>query len=85
MLASDIHDKIKTNPKQKEILNYLIDILGNTDITLLKDLDLLKKLDIPIIKNDEISIDEKNYIRLQKNYQKEVEEVLRLQKNQISR
>ncbi len=85
MLASDIHDKIKTNPKQKEILNYLIDILGNTDITLLKDLDLLKKLDIPIIKNDKISIDEKNYIRLQKNYQKEVEEVLRLQKNQISR
>ena len=85
MLASDIHDKIKTNPKQKEILNYLIDILGNTDITLLKDLDLLKKLDILIIKNDEISIDEKNYIRLQKNYQKEVEEVLRLQKNQISR
>ena len=85
MLASDIHDKIKTNPKQKEILNYLIDILGNTDITLLKDLDLLKKLDIPIIKNDEISIDEKNYIRLQKNYQKEVEDVLRLQKNQISR
>ena len=85
MLVSDIHDKIKTNPKQKEILNYLIDILGNTDITLLKDLDLLKKLDIPIIKNDEISIDEKNYIRLQKNYQKEVEDVLRLQKNQISR
>ena len=85
MLASDIHDKIKTNPNQKEILIYLIDILGNTDITLLKDLDLLKKLDIPIIKNDEISIDEKNYIRLQKNYQKEVEDVLRLQKNQISR
>ena len=80
VLASYIHDKIKNNPENKNILCHLIEILGNSDINMLKDLELLEKLDIPIIKNNQISIDEDKINLLSETYRKEINNILSNQK-----
>ncbi len=76
ILASDFHHKIENDSKKIEQLFHLIDILGHTDLSVDDDLKVLENLDIPIVKNGQLSIGEEDIIRLSNCYKKEVEDVM---------
>lgn len=75
-MASDFHHKIENDSKKIEQLFHLIDILGHTDLSVDDDLKVLETLDIPIVKNGQLSISEEDIIRLSNCYKKEVEDVM---------
>ena len=77
VVASNIHEKIKNDPKNINILFDLVDIFSHTDITILEDLQKLESLDIEVIKNHEIDIDVITKKRLTKSYKKEVYDLLK--------
>ncbi len=68
MLASDFYSKITNDKSKITELFYLIDILRNDNTTLIKDLDSLEKLNIPIIANKNIHISPQNLDSLTKAY-----------------
>lgn len=79
LLASDFHNKIKSDPQKISQLCDLIDILGHTDLSTEDDLKKLSTLDIPIVKNGKLSINESDIIRLSSCYKNEVLDVMSYQ------
>lgn len=76
VLASNFHNTIKNDPKKKNELCYLIDILGHTNLVADDDLKIIETLDIPIIHDSEISISDSDIARLTSCYKNEVADVL---------
>lgn len=81
LLACDFHSKINDNPKKISELFSLIDILGNTKLEADKDLNILKKLDIPLIHNNQLIVTEYDLTRLRNDYKNEIADVLYLKKD----
>ena len=75
LLASDIHKQIKKDPHYVEILIYLIDILGSTDLFFEKNLSLLKRLNISIMKNDTLNIGTQELMQLNESYKQELSSI----------
>lgn len=79
LLASIIHQQIKSNKENYDQLIELIDILGHDDATLEQDLTKLGNLNIPIIHNQTISISSQDIETLTSSYKTELDDVSKYQ------
>ena len=74
-LACDFLKKDTNDVAKKEELSYLIGILGHSNFTIKDDINILKKLDIPIFSSDSIELSSSSIERLSKNYQAVVKSI----------
>ena len=74
-LACDFLKKDTNDVAKKEELSYLIGILGHSNFTIKDDINILKKLDIPIFSSDSIEFSSSSIERLSKNYKAVAESI----------
>lgn len=74
-LACDFLKKDTNDVAKKEELSYLIGILGHSNFTIKDDINILKKLDIPIFSSDSIELSSSSIKRLSKNYKAVAESI----------
>ena len=74
-LACDFFKKDTNDVAKKEELSYLIGILGHSNFTIKDDINILKKLDIPIFSSDSIELSSSSIERLSKNYKAVAESI----------